>query len=229
MVWVVVPAAGSGSRFGGPVPKQYMDAAGTPLIAHTLDALLRHPGVGGAMVALAADDAWWRGIDTLYGKPVLTCTGGASRAESVLAGLLALPDAIRADDFVLVHDAARPNLATADLDQLLERGRTDPVGAILASPVRDTLKRAGEDGGIEATQPRKGLWRALTPQLFRRLQLTRALQSAAAKGVEVTDESMAMELQGQRPLLVEGREDNFKVTTAADMARFEWVLSQRQR
>lgn len=229
MVWVVVPAAGSGSRFGGPVPKQYMDAAGVPLIMHTLDALLRHPGVGGAMVVLAADDAWWRGIDSLYGKPVLTCTGGASRADSVLAGLQALPESVRADDFVLVHDAARPNLAAADLEELLETGRADPVGAILASPVRDTLKRAGADGGIDATEPRKGLWRALTPQLFRRLQLTRALQAAGERGIEVTDESMAMELQGQRPLLVEGREDNFKVTTAADMARFEWVLSQRVR
>ena len=227
MVWVVVPAAGSGSRFGGPMPKQYLDAAGRPLISHTLDALLSHAGIDGVVVALAADDAWWRGIDSLYGKPVLTCTGGASRADSVLAGLQALPESVRADDFVLVHDAARPNLAATDLDELLERGRADPVGAILAAPVRDTLKRAGSDGGIDGTQPRAALWRALTPQLFRRMQLTRALAAASEQGVDVTDESMAMELQGQRPLLVEGREDNFKVTTAADMARFEWLLSQR--
>jgi 2-C-methyl-D-erythritol 4-phosphate cytidylyltransferase len=134
---------------------------------------------------------------------------------------------VRADDFVLVHDAARPNLGAADLEQLLERGRTDPVGAILAAPVRDTLKRAGDDGGIDGTQPRDRLWRALTPQLFRRLQLARALESARDAGVEVTDESMAMERQGLRPLLVEGREDNFKVTTPADLARFAFELSQR--
>ncbi len=101
------------------------------------------------------------------------------------------------------------------------------VGAILAAPVRDTLKRAGNDGGIDATEPRQHLWRALTPQLFRRLQLSRALEAAAKANVEVTDESMAMELQGQRPLLVEGSEDNFKVTTPADLARFEFIVSQR--
>jgi 2-C-methyl-D-erythritol 4-phosphate cytidylyltransferase len=134
---------------------------------------------------------------------------------------------VRADDFVLVHDAARPNLAQADLGRLLEVGRQDPVGAILAAPVRDTLKRAGDDGGIDATEPRQRLWRALTPQLFRRHQLIRALQDADAAGVEVTDDAMAMERLGARPLLVEGAEDNFKVTTPADLARFEFELSRR--
>jgi 2-C-methyl-D-erythritol 4-phosphate cytidylyltransferase len=226
-IWAVVPAAGSGTRFGGELPKQYLEVAGRPLIAHALDALLAHPAVAGAVLALAADDPWWPGWQERAGKPLLTCAGGTSRAASVLAALEALPDTVRADDFVLVHDAARPNLALADLDQLLERGRVDPVGAILAAPVRDTLKRAGDDGGIDATEPRERLWRALTPQLFRRLQLTRALQAAAAAGVEVTDEAMALERQGLRPLLVEGREDNFKVTTPADLARFEFELSRR--
>ena len=158
---------------------------------------------------------------------MLTCVGGDTRAQSVLAALEALPAAVRADDFVLVHDAARPNLRSEDLQQLLERGRADPVGAILAAPVRDTLKRAGEDGGIDGTEPRQHLWRAMTPQLFRRFQLTRALQEAGKADVEVTDESMAMELQGLRPLLIEGNEDNLKVTTPADLARFEYILSQR--
>ena len=134
---------------------------------------------------------------------------------------------MRADDFVLVHDAARPNLGREDLAQLLERGRNDPVGAILAAPVRDTLKRAGDDGGIDGTEPRERLWRAQTPQLFRRLQLTRALEAARDGGLAVTDESMAMERQGHRPLLVEGREDNLKVTTPADLALFEFILSRR--
>jgi len=134
---------------------------------------------------------------------------------------------VRADDFVLVHDAARPNLRLDDLDALLERGRNDLVGAILAAPVRDTLKRAGDDGGIDATEPRERLWRALTPQLFRRLQLTRALEAAREAGLAVTDESMAMERQGHRPLLVEGADDNFKITTPADLAQFEYLLSRR--
>lgn len=218
MTWAVVPAAGIGRRFGGERAKQYVELDGEPLIAHALQALLAHPSVEGAVVVLAADDASWPGWTEVSGKPVATCVGGATRAGSVLAGLAALPESVRADDFVLVHDAARPNLQQADLDALLERGRADPVGAILAAPVRDTLKRAGDDGGIDCTEPRERLWRALTPQLFRRLQLARALEAATLDGVEVTDESMAMERQGLRPLLVEGREDNLKVTTQADLA-----------
>ena len=226
-IWVIVPAAGRGTRFGGELPKQYREVAGQPLLAYALAALLAHPAVDGAMVAIAADDVDWPGWTEFAGKPVLTCTGGLTRAQSVLAALQALPEDVRADDFVLVHDAARPNLGQQDLQQLLERGRNDPVGAILAAPVRDTLKRAGDDGGIDGTEPRQRLWRALTPQLFRRLQLSRALEEAGRAGVEATDESMAMELQGLRPLLIEGSEDNFKVTTPADLARFAFELSRR--
>ena len=225
--WAIVPAAGHGARFGGALPKQYVEVAGMPLIAHALAALLSHPGVRGALVALSADDPHWPGWDEIAGKPVLRCTGGESRADSVLAGLQALPEDVRADEFVLVHDAARPNLRHDDLGALLERGRNDPVGAILAAPVRDTLKRAGADGGIDGTEPRERLWRALTPQLFRRLQLTRALEAARDAGIAVTDEAMAMERQGMRPLLVEGAGDNLKITTPADLAYFEFLLSQR--
>ncbi|MGV8932877.1 MAG: 2-C-methyl-D-erythritol 4-phosphate cytidylyltransferase [Luteimonas sp.] len=227
MTWVVVPAAGRGVRFGGDIPKQYLPVAGEPLLAHTLRALLLHPNIHGAVVVLAQDDALWPGWREFAGKPLITCIGGEARADSVLAGLAALPDDVRMDDFVLVHDAARPNVAPGDIGQLLDRGCNDPVGAILASPVRDTLKRAGDDGGIDGTQARERLWRALTPQLFRRLQLSRALESARDAGVEVTDESMAMERQGLRPLLVEGADDNFKVTSPTDLARFEFVLSQQ--
>ena len=226
-IWAVVPAAGRGTRFGGPVPKQYLQAGGQLVIAHTLTALLGNPAVAGVMVAIGADDADWPGWNELGGKPVLTCIGGATRAESVLAGLQALPESVRADDFVLVHDAARPNLRQSDLSRLLEVGRTDPVGGILAAPVRDTLKQAGDDGGIDATVPRARLWRAYTPQMFRRHQLLRALGDAAAAGVEVTDEAMAIERLGLRPLLVECAEDNFKITTPADLSRFEFELSRR--
>ena len=225
--WAIVPAGGRGTRFGDGIPKQYVEVAGQPLLAHTLHALLLHPGVSGALVALPAEDPYWPGWTSLAGKPILACTGGETRADSVLAGLEALPDDVRADDFVLVHDAARPLLRHPDLDALLERGRNDPVGAILATPVRDTLKRAGDDGGIDATEPRERLWRALTPQLFRRLQLTRALQAAREAGIVPTDEAMAMERLGHRPLLVEGSEDNLKVTTRADLAYVEYLLQAR--
>ena len=227
MTWAVVPAAGRGTRVGGDIPKQYRDVAGVPLIAYTLRALLGHPSVEGAVVVLASGDGAWPAWAEFDGKPLLTCQGGEARADSVLAGLGALPASVRADDFVLVHDAARPNLRVADLEQLLERGRNDPVGAILAAPVHDTLKQAGDDGGIDRTVPRERLWRALTPQLFRRLQLSRALEAARDAGVVVTDEAMAMERQGLRPLLVEGSDDNFKVTTAADLARFEAMVVPR--
>lgn len=227
MSWAVVPAAGRGARFGGEVPKQYLEVAGEPLIVHTLRALCAHPGVDGAVVVLAEGDERWPGWAEIAGKPLLSCVGGGERADSVLAGLAALPDGVRADDFVLVHDAARPNLHPDDLTQLLERGRGDPVGAILAAPVRDTLKRAGDDAGIDATESRERLWRAFTPQLFRRLQLTRALEAARDEGVAVTDEAMAMERLGFRPLLIEGREDNLKVTTMADLALFEFLVSRR--
>ena len=228
-IWAVVPAAGRGTRFGGELPKQYLVVDGAPLIAHTLAALFAHDAVEGAVVPVSENDPDWPSWSEFAGKPVRACVGGATRAASVLAGLHALPDDVRPDDFVLVHDAARPNLSLTDLAQLLERGRNDPVGAILAAPVRDTLKRAGDDGGIDATEPRERLWRAFTPQLFRRLQLTRALESATTDGVEVTDEAMAMERLGLRPLLVEGSESNFKITTPADLARFAYERAQRGR
>jgi 2-C-methyl-D-erythritol 4-phosphate cytidylyltransferase len=232
MTWAIVPAAGRGTRFSesreaGPrpavLPKQYIEVDGEPLIVHALRALLSHPAITGAVVAIAAGDPDWAGWTELEGKPVIACTGGDTRAASVLAALEALPDSVRADDFVLVHDAARPNLSRDDLDRLLERGRADPVGAILAAPVRDTLKRAGDEGGIDGTEPRERLWRAFTPQLFRRLQLTRALQAARRDGVAVTDEAMAMERAGARPLLVEGSETNIKITTPADLAYFRFL------
>lgn len=226
-VWAVVPAAGRGTRFGGEVPKQYLQAAGRALIEHALSALLAHPRVAGAMVALAADDGRWPGWTSLHGKPVLRCIGGAERADSVLAALEALPAEVPADALVLVHDAARPNVAPQDLSRLIDLANAHADGAILAAPVRDTLKRAGADGTIVTTEPRDGLWRAFTPQAFRRDALGNALRAARAAGVLVTDEAMAMERAGAHPVLVEGREDNLKVTTPADLALADYLLSHR--
>jgi len=228
VIWAVIPAAGCGSRFGGAVPKQYRHVAGRPLMAHALDALLAHPLVTGAVVALAADDTHWPGWTELHGKPVLRCIGGGERADSVLAALQALPEAVDDDALVLVHDAARPNLQATDIDRLIEAASRHLDGAILAAPVRDTLKRADAETRIVATEPRRDLWRAMTPQAFRRGALIAALLRARADGVVVTDEAMAMERAGFRPRLVEGREDNLKVTTSADLALAEFLLLQRQ-
>jgi 2-C-methyl-D-erythritol 4-phosphate cytidylyltransferase len=225
-LWVVVPAAGRGARFGGELPKQYQPILGRPLIRHTLERLAACPRVAGLCVALAPDDAHWPGWRELKGKPVLRCDGGAERADSVLAGVRALPAAVREKDWVLVHDAARPCLRRDDLERLLDHGGAHDVGAILAAPVRDTLKRAGARGTIARSEPREQLWRAFTPQMFRRAALERALESALAAGVRITDEAMAFERLGLAPLLVEGAEDNLKVTTPADLALAEYLLAR---
>lgn len=225
MIWVVVPAAGRGVRAGGVIPKQYQPVSGRPLIEHTLTALASHPRIAGLLVVLAADDRYWPGWDMLQGKPLLTAVGGNERAESVLAGLAGLPADVADDDFVLVHDAARPCVCAADLDALLETQAEH--GALLATPLVDTLKRADGDGQVLQTVPREGLWRALTPQRFRRGPLTAALRAAVADGVVVTDEAMAMERTGAVARLVEGSPDNIKVTTAQDFERVSWLLAQR--
>ncbi|MES2857887.1 MAG: 2-C-methyl-D-erythritol 4-phosphate cytidylyltransferase [Pseudomonadota bacterium] len=226
MTWALVPAAGSGRRFGGEVPKQYQQAAGKPLIAHTLAALLAHPGIDGVVVALAAGDSCWPGWTTLHGKPVVTCIGGGERADSVLAALRALPAVVADDELLLVHDAARPNLHADDVDRLIDAANACEDGAILAAPLRDTLKRTDAGLRIAETHSRAGLWRALTPQAFRRDLLRRALEAAKADGVVVTDEAMAVERLGLHPRLVEGREDNLKVTTPADLALAEFLLAR---
>lgn len=224
MSWVLVPAAGRGRRFGGDIPKQYLHIAGRPLIAHTLQALLSHPEIEGAVIALAENDPYWPGWSQWQGKSVRVCIGGAERADSVAAALQALPDSVTDEAVVLVHDAARPNLRHSDIDRLLAAAAACADGALLAAPVRDTLKRADGAARSLGTEPRERLWRALTPQAFRRGLLQRALAEAAQAGVMVTDEAMAVERLGLRPQLVEGREDNLKVTTPADLALVAFLL-----
>jgi len=225
MPWCLVPAAGSGTRVGGDCPKQYLPLAGRALIEHTLERLAAHPRIAGLMVVLGAADTYWPGIATLNGKPVLTAIGGAQRSDSVLAGLEALPADVAADDFVLVHDAARPCVRQADIGKLIDQA-AGSGGGLLGAPLRDTLKRADAASRSLATEPRDERWRAFTPQMFRRAELTSALRGAAQRGLAVSDEAMAMELAGFAPLLVEGAEDNIKVTTAADFALAEFLLQR---
>lgn len=224
-LWCVVPAAGRGSRVGDACPKQYLPLAGQPLIWHTLHRLAAHPGIAGLLVVLEQGDGRWPGWHELAGKPVLTAIGGATRSDSVLAGLAALPAEVAGTDFVLVHDAARPCVRELDVTRLLEQAsRAD--GGLLAMPMRDTLKVADAQGHSSRTEPREHYWRALTPQLFRRAPLAAALAAAAAAGVVVSDEAMAMELAGHAPLLVEGAQDNLKITTREDFALAEFLLTR---
>lgn len=222
-LWCVVPAAGQGSRFGGVIPKQYLSLAGRPLILHTLERLATHPLIGGLMVVLAAEDAHWVELSTLASKSVLTTIGGAERADSVLKGLYALSALVQEDEFVLVHDAARPCVRHDDITRLITEG-TQAGGALLATPLRDTLKSADSLRRVITTEPREARWRALTPQMFLYGELVRALQQVQAQDVVITDEAMAMEHAGHRPLLVEGADDNIKITTPADMALAEFLL-----
>jgi 2-C-methyl-D-erythritol 4-phosphate cytidylyltransferase len=228
MPWCVVPAAGRGARLGGERPKQYQLLDGVPLLMRTLERLASHPRIDGIVVALAADDPWWPGIERLAGKPVIAVTGGAERADSVLAGLAGLPAEVGPDALVLVHDAARPCVRQADITRLIETASAHPVGAILAVPVTDTIKQSDVEGMIVATVPRSRLWRALTPQAFRREALAAALADAAhhARGVP-TDEAQAMEWRGQAAALVEGAADNIKVTLAGDLALAAFLLAQQ--
>lgn len=226
-VWCVVPAAGRSARVGGDIPKQYLPIGGKPMLMHTLTRLATHPLIVGIMVVLAEGDTYWAGMERLRGKPVRTAVGGDERSDSVFAGLRALQDIVDNSQFILVHDAARPCVRARDISRLLELG-VPAGGAILAAPVRDTLKRAGSDQRVVVTEPREARWRALTPQLFRRGDLVAALESAKAAGIAVTDEAMAMERAGNQPLLVEGSEDNIKVTTPADFALAEFLLGKTE-
>jgi 2-C-methyl-D-erythritol 4-phosphate cytidylyltransferase len=212
----LIPAAGQGARLGGETPKQYLDLCGAPMLAHAVRALLGSPAIEVAFVVLSPDDERYATHDwRAFGDRVapLWC-GGATRRDSVLNGLVAMANVADPDDWVLVHDAARPCLTGADVERLIAAVGDDDAGGILAVPLADTLKRADEDQRIAATAPRERLWRAQTPQMFRHGTLLRALGGAA----NVTDEAAAVEALGLKPKLVPGSLRNLKVTYPEDIA-----------
>ncbi len=219
----LVPAAGSGTRMGGERPKQYLCLDGRPLIAHTLAALARAARIDRLVVVLAPGDREWDRHDWspwAARLDVLRC-GGATRAETVLNGLQAMAGWCMDDDWVLVHDAARPCLPAPALERLLDLAREDAVGGLLAVPVADTLKRARADGRVEATVPRAGLWQAQTPQMFRHGLLRDALRQA---GADMTDEASAIERLGLHPRLVECDSRNLKITYPQDLRLASLIL-----
>ncbi len=223
--FALVPAAGSGSRMGQDLPKQYLPLAGQPLIFHALNTLCASPDITTVFVVLSPDDTLFHSHDwTRFGDKLqpLYC-GGASRAESVTNGLLA--SELEPDDWVLVHDAARPCLTQAHLSRLIAELRDDDVGGILAVPVADTLKRADEQQRIACTEARAGLWQAQTPQMFRAGLLAQALVNAK----NVTDEASAVEALGLKPKLVLSESGNFKVTYPQDLLLAELLLQQGKK
>jgi 2-C-methyl-D-erythritol 4-phosphate cytidylyltransferase len=228
--WAVVPAAGIGRRMHSDRPKQYLQLGRQTVIEHSLEVLLGHSRVVGAVIALATDDPYWPSLGIVHTKPLLTVAGGAERCDSVLNALRALMEQPTVEDaWALVHDAARPCLRGEDLDHLIDGVGTDPGGGLLALPVRDTLKREGPAGRVGTTVDRSGLWHALTPQLFPVAALSEALQAAIDAGHGVTDDASAMELAGHAPHLIEGQPDNIKITRPADLALAELSLRGQGR
>lgn len=226
--WAVVPAAGAGRRMGSATPKQYLEIHGRAVLHHTVARLAAQPGLRGIVIAVDAADERFDTLAADLPGPVHRVAGGAERADSVLAALDHLAGHAAADDWVLVHDAARPCLRTDDLDHLLTTLADEPVGGLLGIPVVDTVKHADTDGVVDATVDRSGLWRALTPQMFRLGPLRTALGEALAAGVPVTDEASAVEWAGHRPRMVEGSADNVKITRPEDLALAALYLGHQQ-
>lgn len=229
---VVLPAAGIGKRMQADCPKQYLKIAGKSIIEHTISNLLLHPQVNQVVVVISNDDNTFSQLPIAKHPHIKTVIGGKERSDSVLAGLNSLPNH---EKWVLVHDAARPCLAQTDLTKLLQLAEIGNSGGILATSVRDTMKRAfhqsvdeqrNQQRTVEKTESRENLWHAMTPQFFPLATLKKALNLAASQNALITDEASAIELLGEDVLLVEGRASNIKVTQPEDLLLAEFYLSQ---
>lgn len=225
--FALIPAAGSGSRMGNQLPKQYLSLANQPMIYHALNTLCLSPRIIRVFVVLSPDDTDWSNYDwsKFSEKLIIVRCGGITRAESVLNGLNAAKNEfnIHLDDWILVHDAARPCLSSTQLAKLIDNIGNDKVGGLLAIPVADTLKRGDGKSRITKTEPRENLWQAQTPQMFRYGLLTEALENTT----EITDDASAVEALGLQPKLIHSDATNFKVTYPQDLALAELILKQR--
>lgn len=223
-IWALVPAAGIGKRMQSDIPKQYLLLNNRPVIEHTINTLLESEYIVGVVIALHADDNYWQEIKIASDKPVLLAAGGSERADSVLNGLnlLAQHTSYNEDaDWVMVHDAVRPCLRQQDIEKLVLEVEGE-AGGLLALPVRDTMKRQNDDAvnkenTVAKTVDRENLWHALTPQYFPAKLLKSALEKALGNNDVVTDESSAMEMVGFSPRLIQGNEDNIKITRPDDL------------
>jgi 2-C-methyl-D-erythritol 4-phosphate cytidylyltransferase len=224
--WGIVPAAGVGKRMQADRPKQYLPLAGKTVIEHSLSRLLDTNIFQAIAVAISPEDPYWPELAISHNQQIIKAEGGRERADSVLSGLIFLQEKAADNDWVLVHDAARPCITKNDVIKLQNSIQNDAVGGILALPSHDTLKMV-EDGQITATIDRNTIWRALTPQMFRYGALKSALQDAFEKGLAVTDEASALELQGLKPKIIAGRPDNIKITRPEDLQLAEFYMDQQ--
>lgn len=226
--WVIIPAAGSGRRMGSDIPKQYLTMHGQSVLTHTLQRVGQMDMIAGIVVAIAPNDQYWPTLSLASLRiPVWTVHGGKERADSVMNALRYLAQYAAPQDWVLVHDAARPCVRQSDIQRLINAVQNEPAGGILAIPVRDTMKRADATRHIATTVERNALWHALTPQMFRLGLLQEALENAIQQNITVTDEAMAIEKLGYQPLLIEGSADNIKITRQEDLALAEFYLQQQ--
>ncbi|MCW8919144.1 MAG: 2-C-methyl-D-erythritol 4-phosphate cytidylyltransferase [Gammaproteobacteria bacterium] len=224
--WAVIPAAGVGRRMQADRPKQYLPLGAGTVLEQTIAIFSHHPRIAGIVVIVTEGDPYWAQLTIDSARPLYVAAGGVERCHSVLNGLALLQHHAAPDDWVLVHDAARPCLRQGDIDLLIDALEGDEVGGLLAIPVRDTMKRDDGTGRIARTEERRGMWHALTPQMFPLGLLREALAQALADGFEVTDEASALEHSGRRPRLVEGHADNIKITRPEDLALARFFLQQ---
>jgi len=226
-LWAVVPAAGQGRRVGGAVPKQYLEIAGIPILAHSLNRLAAVRQVDAIFVGISQTDRHWQRLPLPHGMQVACYTGGQSRAETVWLGLQALQEYASADDWVLVHDAARPCVQVKDIDALISAVVPSLEGGLLAVPITDTIKVADQESTAKQTMDRRMLWRAQTPQLFRFSVLCTALQAVAHDLESISDESAAVEKLGLKPLIVQSAMGNIKITNSEDIQLAEFFLGKQ--
>ncbi len=222
----LIPAAGVGARMGSQTPKQYASLAGKPMLRHVIDAFASSPEIEHTYIVVSAGDAYIDALELPQRCTVLRC-GGDTRAASVTNGLEAIGPRVAADDWVLVHDAARPGLTVELIAKLIAFVKDDPVGGLLALPVVDTIKRSDGHSHVAGTVSRDHLWAAQTPQMFRHAMLLSALREAARSGIAITDEASAIEAAGLQPKLVEGSPRNSKVTLPDDLPVAELHLKGR--
>jgi len=232
-IWAIVPAAGMGKRMLSDIPKQYLLLNGRPVLEYTLNTLLQNNAIAGLVIALQPDDEFFSELQIDSKKPVIRTVGGKERADSVLNAINTLfehPQFDADNDWVMVHDAVRACLRQEDIDKLVGDVAENPNGGLLALPVRDTMKRQTVEGGfatVATTVDRENLWHALTPQYFPAKSLKEALEKALQESLGVTDESSAMEFAGFSPVLVNGNEDNIKITRPDDLRLASLYLKNR--
>ncbi|MBK68950.1 MAG: 2-C-methyl-D-erythritol 4-phosphate cytidylyltransferase [Legionellales bacterium] len=226
-LWVVIPAAGIGKRMGVDIPKQYITVCDKAIIEHTVEKFTSRNDLQGILVALSNSDQHWSTLELSKNNKITTVTGGEERYKSVYNALCSLKNKADDDDWILVHDAVRPCITTSEIDQFIaDLDHLNGIGGILALPCFETMKKANTNHEIEETIDRKFIWHAQTPQMFRYKKLFLAIEKIMNENIFITDEAMAMELAGYKPILIQGTHSNIKITDQNDLKYLESFLRQ---